>query len=85
MVALQRFRGFFKSAERTNVEKTETISTLKHLSWMKYFFQKLTQFQQRNNVLKAAATNTDYFLWTDTHVSSTQLNRPTQKKMSLSP
>jgi hypothetical protein len=58
------------------VEQTELISTLKQLIWMMHFFQKLTQFSQRNNVLDAAATNIDGFLWRDTCVSSTQLNRP---------
>jgi hypothetical protein len=36
-------------------------------------------------VLDAAACNLDGFLWRDTCVSSTQLNRPIWNKQSLSP
>jgi hypothetical protein len=58
---------------------------LETLSWRKHFFQKLTQFWQRNNVLDAAASNKDCFPWRDACVSSTQLNRPIWNKMSLTP
>jgi hypothetical protein len=38
------------------------ISTLKHLIFKKYFFQKLTQLSQRNNVLLASASTQMDFL-----------------------
>jgi hypothetical protein len=52
---------------------------------MKYYFQKLTKFSKGNNVLDAAAYNIDGFLWRDTCVPSSQLNRPIWKKQILSP
>jgi hypothetical protein len=58
---------------------------MKTMIWRKYSFQKLTQFTQGNNVLDAAASNTDGFVLRDTYVSSTQLNRPIWDKLSLSP
>jgi hypothetical protein len=39
-------------------------------------FQKLTKFSQANNVLLAAASNIDDFVWRDTCVSSTLLSSP---------
>jgi hypothetical protein len=51
----------------------------------KYFFQKLTQFSQGNNVIHAAASNTHSFLSKDICVSSSHLNRPLMNKVSLSP
>jgi hypothetical protein len=44
----------------------------------------LTQCTQGNNVLDAATSNIGGFLWRDTCVSSTQLNRPIWNKVSLS-
>jgi hypothetical protein len=41
------------------------------------FLSKLTQFTQGNNVLEAAAYDTNGFLLRDTCVPSTQLNNPT--------
>jgi hypothetical protein len=38
----------------------------------------------RNNVLAAAASNIDGFLWRDTRVSPMQLNRIVGNQMSLS-
>jgi len=38
------------------------ISTLKHLLFTKYFFQKLTQLSQRNNVLLASVSTQMEFL-----------------------
>jgi hypothetical protein len=62
---------------RPNLEQTEPISTLKTVICRKYSFQKFTQFLLGNNVLDPNASNTDDFLWRDTCVSSSQLNRPT--------
>jgi hypothetical protein len=67
---------FFKLAELVYLEKTEPISTLKHLSRRKYSFQKLTQFFQGINVLDAPASNIDDFLYADTCDSSTKLISP---------
>jgi hypothetical protein len=49
---------------------------LQTLSFRKYSFLKLTQLSQGNNGVDDPASNTDCFLWRDTCVSSTQLNRP---------
>jgi hypothetical protein len=57
-------------------EKNEPFPTLKTTFSTKYSFQKLTQFSQGDNVLDAADSNVDGFLWRDVCVSSTQLNRP---------
>jgi hypothetical protein len=76
--------GFFNLAEYTFLEQTEAISTLKHLSYMKDSFQKLTQFSQGNNVLDSTASNTHAFL-SRYMCSSTQLNRIIWSKESLSP
>jgi hypothetical protein len=51
--------------------------------WRKYSLHKLTHFSQGNNVVDAAAFNIDVFLWRAINVSSTQLNRPTWNKQSL--
>jgi hypothetical protein len=60
------------------------MSTLKNLSYRKCSFQKLTQFLQKYNVLDALASNINDFLWINTCVSSTELNRPIWKRKSLS-
>jgi hypothetical protein len=49
----------------------EHFTTLKTLRCRKYSIQKLTQFLYGNNVLDAAVSNIDGFLWRDTRVSST--------------
>jgi hypothetical protein len=49
----------------------------------KYSIQKVTQFSHGNNVLDAYASNTDGFLFRDTCVSSTQLNKPVWNIKSL--
>jgi hypothetical protein len=56
--------------------QSEPFSTQKIMICKKYYLQKLTQFYQESNVLHAAVSNRDGFLWTDAVVSSTQLNRP---------
>jgi hypothetical protein len=50
-----------------------------------YSFQKLSQLSQGNNVQDAASSSIDDFLWRDTCVSSTQLNRSFWNKMILYP
>jgi hypothetical protein len=52
--------GFFKSAEQSSLEKTDPISTLKHLDCRKYSFEKLTQCSNGNNMLDTPPSNT-YF------------------------
>jgi hypothetical protein len=66
------------------LEQKEPISILKHLSCRNSSFQKETQFSQGNNVVHAAASNTDCFLLRDLCVSLTYLHRPIWKKMVLS-
>jgi hypothetical protein len=51
----------------------------------KYYFQKLTQFSEGNNVLNTASSKVDGFLWGDTCVSTTQLNLPIFSKLGQSP
>jgi hypothetical protein len=77
--------GFFNSAEYTLREQTELFFTLNQLCCRKYFCQKLMQFSQENNVLDAAASNKDSFLWRDICVSSTQMKRHIWSKERQSP
>jgi hypothetical protein len=65
--------------------KKMSLSSPENSICMKYFFQKTSQFSQGTNVLDAAASKIDYFLWLDTWVSSHQLNSPICSKQSLSP
>jgi hypothetical protein len=58
---------------------------MKTMICRKHSFEKRTQLSQRNNELDAAASNIGGFLWRDTRVSSTQLNRPIGNEESLSP
>jgi hypothetical protein len=58
---------------------------LKHLSRRQYSFQNLTRFSQENKMVDAAVFNIDDFLWADSCVSSTQLNRSSWNKERLSP
>jgi hypothetical protein len=53
-----------------------SLSCPENFDLKEFSFQKLTQFSQANNVLDAAASNINGFLWRDTWVSSTQLNIP---------
>jgi hypothetical protein len=66
------------------LEQPEPYSTLKTLICRKYAFQKLTQLSQGKNVLDDPASKADGFLYRETYISSTQLNRPIWNKMSLS-
>jgi hypothetical protein len=81
----ERYLCFFNFAEYDYLEQNEPFSTMKILIFRKYFFQKITQFSQGNNMLGAAVSNIDGFLWIDTSVSSCQLNSPICIKQSLSP
>jgi hypothetical protein len=76
---------FFKYAEEAYLKQNESFSTLKSLIYRKYFFQKLTDISQGNNVLDAPASMTDAFHWRATCVFSTLLNMPIWNKKSLSP
>jgi hypothetical protein len=76
---------FFNSAEQASLEHTEPISTLRTMIFNKYSFPKRTQFSQGKNVLDAPASTSEGGLWTDTCVSSTQLNKPIRNEHSLSP
>jgi hypothetical protein len=68
-----------------NLEQNEPLFMMKTRICRKYSCQKQTQFLHGNNVLHAAGSNIDGFLWRDACVSSTELNRPNWKRMSLSP
>jgi hypothetical protein len=48
------------------------------------FLSETISVLTQNNVPGALASNIDVFLWRDACVSSTDLNRPTQKKTSVS-
>jgi hypothetical protein len=56
------------------------MSTLKTTIYRKYSFQKLTEFSQVNKVQDDPNSNMHAFLWRDTRVSSSQLNRPISRK-----
>jgi hypothetical protein len=70
-------------ADYAYLEQHEPYSNLKPLICSKYSWQRLTQFPHGNNVLDAAASNTEGVLSRDKCVSSSQLNRPIGNKMSL--
>jgi hypothetical protein len=80
----RRYCCFVNSAELSNLEQTEPISTLIHLSSRKYSFQELTQFSPGNNMLHAPASNIDCLHYRDTCVSSTLLSRNLWEKITLS-
>jgi uncharacterized HAD superfamily protein len=84
VVSLERYMGFIKSDEYTNWEETDPNSSFKNISCRKDSFQKLTKFSQGNNVLYAATSNRDGFLWRVTCVSSSQVNLPIWNKDGLS-
>jgi hypothetical protein len=67
------------------LEHNEPFFSLENYDLQEKSFQKLTHFLQGNNVLDAAASNTDGILWRDTCVSSTLLNGTIWNKVSLSP
>ena len=67
---------FFNRAEQTYLQQNEPFSTLKTMVWQEVLLSKLTQFSEGDNGLDAAASIAYDFLWSDTHASSLQLNRP---------
>jgi hypothetical protein len=62
---------FINSAQYVYLEQNETNSTWNNQSCRKYYFQKLSQFSQGNNVVPAAASNIDGCFCNGTWVSST--------------
>jgi hypothetical protein len=64
---------FFNSAEYASLEQNETFLTLKSRMWKKHSFQKLNSWRIDNGQ-DTPSSNTDGWLWTDTFVSSMQLN-----------
>jgi hypothetical protein len=62
---------FFNSAKYVYLEQTEHISTLETMLCRMYYFQKLTQFTQGNDVVDAPSSKTKGFLFRDTCVSLT--------------
>jgi hypothetical protein len=76
MVFFAEIHVFLQLSWIHHLEQPEPISTLKTLICRQYFFQKLSQSAQGNNVLDAPSSNTDIFLWRNTCVSSSLLNRP---------
>jgi hypothetical protein len=85
MVFFGELYVLLNSHEEPYLEKNDPLSTLKTVNRRNFSFQKLTLFSQGNNVLDAAASNIDGFLWREREVSSTQLNRPIWSKESLCP
>jgi hypothetical protein len=73
------------SPEEPYLEQNDPLSTLKTVNRKNFSFQKLTLFSQGSNVLDAAASNIDGFLWREREVSSTPLNRTIWSKESLCP
>jgi hypothetical protein len=72
----ERYMCFIISALQALLEQTEPTSTLKHLSFRKYFVVNLKRFLMGKNVLDGAASNIVGFRCRDTSVSSTELNSP---------
>jgi hypothetical protein len=60
--------SMFNSAEQAYLEQNKHFSPLKMLISRQYYFQRLTQFSQGNNVLDAPLSNVDGFLLRDTCV-----------------
>jgi hypothetical protein len=78
-------RDICVSSTLLNLEQNEPLPTLKHLSCIKYSFQKRTQFSQEINVLDAPLHNIDAFLLRDICVSSSNMNTHIWNNMSLTP
>jgi hypothetical protein len=74
---------FQNSAVYAYLEQPEPIFTLKNISSWKCSFPKRTQFSDGNYLLDAAVSYTDGFLWRDSYVSSTQLNRRIWNQQSV--
>jgi hypothetical protein len=75
MVVIGEIHVFVQLAEQAFLEQKKPLFTMKIMICRKYSGGKLTQFSQGNIVLCAAASKMDGFLWSETCVSSTQLNR----------
>jgi hypothetical protein len=78
-----RHFSFLYLTEEAYLKQREPITTLRNPSCIKYLLQKLSYLSQGNNVVYVAASHMDGFLWGATCISSTQLNRPFQNKMSI--
>jgi hypothetical protein len=76
---------FDKSAEQTYLEENVNFSRLKCVTFRKYSFQNTLQLSKGINVLNAVVSIVHGYLWRDTCVSLTQLNRPIWRKQSISP
>jgi hypothetical protein len=59
---LSEIHDFHHLSREELLEKTEPISTLKHLSYRKYSFQKLNRLSQGNNMQDGVVSNIDDFL-----------------------
>jgi hypothetical protein len=84
MVLFQKIHASLQLSWICQTVAKKPLCFYKLLSFRKYYFQKLTQFSQRNNVLDASGSNTDGFPWRDTCVFSPQPNRPIWNNMSQS-
>jgi hypothetical protein len=73
---------YFNLPVKAYMEQRELISTLKHLSGMK-FLLKPKSFLTGNKMLDIAALNIHDLFCRNTCVSSIHLNRPVWKKQSL--
>jgi hypothetical protein len=85
MVLFEGYTYLWNSSEKAYWEQTQPITTLETMVCRKYSFQRVSEFSQGNNLLEAAASNMDGFLWRDTFVSSSQLNRAICRNMSTNP
>jgi hypothetical protein len=83
LLFLGRYMCFITELKRPIWNK-RSLSPLENSDFRKYSFEELTQFSPGNNVLGVAGCNTHALLSRDSSVSSTQLNRPTWIKISLS-
>jgi hypothetical protein len=61
VVSLEEYNFFSNSAEYVYVEKREPATTLRHLIWRMYSFQRLTPFSQKKNVQDAPASNNEWY------------------------
>jgi hypothetical protein len=75
---LERYLCFSYAAEEKYMAQNEPFCTLK-TDLQKIFLTKTNSVLQGNNVPVAPASNINGFLWRDTCVASTQLNRPLEQ------
>jgi hypothetical protein len=69
MVFFREIQVFFNLPEKAYLEQTDPNWIFKYLNCKS--FQHLKWFSQGNNMVEAAASNIDGFLWRDIYVSST--------------